>query len=240
MKKIFCAFIALIPLNFVRIILYKTIIRYNISWNSRVGWLTFFYAKKVVCNKVNIGCFNYIDVKNFIAQDNCKIGRFNVFKLFNDIFIGKSSTINSHNRFFGTRKGISPFKLVEKIDIGCNCVITNKHLFDISDSITVGDNVTFAGSGTQVWTHGFDFSHTKIQAPVKLGSNIYVGTRSIIIGGVSIADYVSIGAGTTVSSSIKESGFYVSSVVVRKNKSLDYSNSKNIVEYNGYKFVRKI
>lgn len=93
------------------------------------------------------------------------------------------------------------------------------------------------GVGTTLWTHGFDINRVKIQSPVIIGNNIYVGTNSIICQGVKVVDNVVVGAGTVVSRSINESGFYVSNTLLRKSAVANYSDQAEV--QNDQKFVRK-
>jgi acetyltransferase-like isoleucine patch superfamily enzyme len=134
---------------------------------------------------------------------------------------------------------LTPFKEHENITIGQNSIITVGHLFDLSDSIIVGDNVTFGGRGTEIWTHGFDLNHVKIQAAVEIGNNAYIGSRCLITQGVKICNDVSIGAGTVVPKSIEKPGFYISSQLLRKGDTGDYSQADNIIVHKEARFVRR-
>ena len=80
-----------------------------------------------------------------------------------------------------------------------------------STSVTIGDNVMI-GSGciiTDTDAHPIDWrdrmedrdAHT-LKAPVVIGNNVFIGTRSIILKGVTIGDRAVIGAGSVVSSDV--------------------------------------
>lgn len=113
------------------------------------------------------------------------------------------------------------------------------HLFDLSDTITIGDNVTIGGQGTQFWTHGFDLNHVKIQAPIEIEDDVYIGSSCIIMAGVKIVKSVSVGSGSVVPKSILESGFYISSNLIKKGEVSDWSNNEDLLTHNDSKFIRK-
>lgn len=239
LKALFGLLISFLPFNFLRIFFYRTFLRYNISYDSKIGIGNIICCKDVTILKGIIQNFNYIYVKSLVIKENSIIGKFNKFLFVNEVTLNSGSIIVSRNSFTGSRKGISPFKDYENLIIGKNTIITRKHSFDISDTITIGEDVTFAGSDIQVWTHGFDLNHTKIQSPVCIGDHCYIGSRVIILAGISVTNYVSIGAGTVITKPIFESGFYVSSVLMKKSETNDYSSDKKTITYRDNRFLRK-
>jgi maltose O-acetyltransferase len=90
--------------------------------------------------------------------------------------------------------------------IGNRCNLL--HPFDLDHShcwlIELGDDVTFAPE-VRVIAHDAStmrsVGHARI-APVRLGSRVFVGARTIILPGVTIGDDVVIGAGSVVSRDI--------------------------------------
>ncbi len=111
--------------------------------------------------------------------------------------------------------------VLENAIIGNNCNI-NAFVF-IENDVVIGDNVTIK-SGVQVWngitiednvfigpnvTFTNDFTPRSKQYPkeflkttIKRGASI--GANSTIIGGVTIGEYVMVGAGSIVTKSIKK------------------------------------
>jgi acetyltransferase-like isoleucine patch superfamily enzyme len=162
------------------------------------------------------------------------IGSVNVFSMQED------SGICSYNKFLGSYKDIFPYKEFSNFTLGSKSLVTYHHHFNVTDSITIGENVVFGGIHTQVWSHGFDVHRTMIQSPITIGNDIYIGSGVIICQGVSIADNSIIGAGTVISKSINESGFYVSNQLIRKSELQSYLNVEDTITKDGYKFYRKI
>lgn len=240
MLRMGCAFlVSLIPLNWARVALMRWLFGYRISWDSRIGWGTLILAGRVELEACRIGPLNWIQCAEFCMGRGSVMGRLNAVRMLTFFRLGEGAVVVNRNCFFGTRPGISPFKEHERITIGPDSIITSHHAFDAADEITLGRDVTFGGSGSQVWTHGFDLDHVKVQSPVVLGDRVYVGTRVLVLPGVSICDHVSIGAGSVVSSSIQEPGFYVSSLLQRKGDAASYASDDRVVYHAGARFVRK-
>lgn len=108
------------------------------------------------------------------------------------------------------------------VAIGDCCYIPEPSsvLVDLTDPwlITVGDNVTLT-HGVVVLTHDYAWSVLKMngntkgavlgsQAPVKIGSNVFIGVNTVITKGVTIGDNVIIGAGSVVSKDCESGGVY--------------------------------
>ena len=85
---------------------------------------------------------------------------------------------------------------------------------DMTGNVTIGAFSVFAGAGSELWTHSYYHSREvpkrfRIDGDIVVGKNVYIGSRCIITAGVSIADNISIGAGSVVSKSLEKSGLYV-------------------------------
>jgi len=239
MRKLLAILICFVPVGMLRIFLYRWLLGYKIPYAAKIAPFNFILAKECVLGNVNIGYLNYFNVDKLQLDDGVRVVRFNRFKLLSSLHVGKNTNFLVGNVAFGTRTGVSPFKEYEALSFGDSCVVTNRHIFDLSESINIGNDVTIGGEGSQFWTHGFDLDHVKIQAGIKIGDRVYVGSRSMILQGVAITDNVSIGAGTVVSKSLNESGFYVSSNLISKGNPKLYDSSSSLVVHNGFKFVRK-
>lgn len=75
--------------------------------------------------------------------------------------------------------------------------------------ITIGDDVKIT-EGVAILTHGYDWSVLQgvygdilgSAGEVKIGNNVFIGTKSIVLKGVNIGDNVIIGAGSLVNKDI--------------------------------------
>ncbi len=239
MKKIALLITPLLPFNKLRIACYRWLCGYRISWDSRIGPANWLEADECSISGAHIGFGNMIQVRRFTMAKGSEIRRGNKIRYLEEFAMAESAIVITDNTIAGTRGNWSPYKSCERFTLGAGSIITKGHYIDVSCGVTIGDDVTFAGSGIQVWTHGFDLKHTMILAPTVIGNNVYVGSRSLVLQGISIGDGVSVGAGTIVSKSIDEPGFYVSSHLMRKSEVTDYREHQNVVECNGARYVRK-
>ena len=209
------------PLNIIRIFFYRVVLGYNIDFHSKVGFLSV-----IVCNKVNlcrcrIGMLNYISCVELTMKEGAWINNFNKVLLLNKLYLDKGAGIKNKNAVTGLYEESFETRDNCNLILGESSLITNQHGVDCTSEVIIGSNVVVAGSATQIWTHGFDHKRNMILKPLTIGDNVYVGSRSLLLGGVICNDVV-IGAGTTVSKTITKPGLYVS------NK-LEY---KNIYEFN--------
>ncbi len=238
-KKLLLLLTAIVPFNRMRIFLYRLVAGYRISYDSRVGCLNYLDFTRCTIEQGRIGHFNIIRCQDFAMAPGSRIDKFNHIKNVHRFDLGGEAAVGTRNHFIGTRQGLTPFKEHENIAVGDGSIITVGHMFDLSDTVSIGSNVTFGGRGSEVWTHGFDVNHVKIQAPVHIGDDVYVGSRCLIIQSVRITAGVSLGAGTVVSKTISDPGFYVSSQLVRKSEPADYSQSDKVIIHKNARFVRK-
>lgn len=238
LRKIILLIISLIPLNLLRIYLYRLIFKYDITYKSKVGYMTLLHCDECVIFNATIGSFNYIDVKSFAMKDKSRMRILNRFSRLYKVTLSSESFIGFKNSFIGTRWGLTPYKEFEVMYLGEKSLILKDNLFDFSDTIFIGDNVVFAGSDHQVWTHGFTPDRIKIQASINIDNNVYIGSRSMIMPGVKICTNVLIASGTVVSKSITEEGFYTSSSLIKKSEIPKIDKNK-IINFNKAKFFRK-
>ena len=218
--------------------MYRSLLRYDIAYDCRIGMGNFLLFGSCRMCGARIGNLNFMDIGYCEMQPGSEVLYLNKFLYVNELRVGLESSIGSKNTFTGGRPGKTPFKEQGNMLIGSHSILTRKHSFDLADTIIIGDDVVI-GSGTDVWTHGYHLQRIQIQSSVTVGNHIYIGTRSLILPGVQIVDGVAIGAGTIVSKSIIESGFYVSSHLIRKSAVRDLTKDENIVEHRGGRFVRK-
>lgn len=113
----------------------------------------------------------------------------------------------------------------EGLTIGDNVSINRGCNISAAGGLTIGDYVSI-GHAVSIVTanHGFDDANTPIQlqpiipARVKIGSNVWVGARAVILAGVEIADGTVIAAGSVVTKSVTEPDSIVGGVPARRLK----------------------
>jgi acetyltransferase-like isoleucine patch superfamily enzyme len=90
-----------------------------------------------------------------------------------------------------------------QIKIGSKCVMHDSFI-NVCMHVEIGDSVGFS-PGSAIITHGFwnpvIEGYSSEFAPVKIGNNVIIGYRAMILPGVTIGDYCTIGAGAVVTKS---------------------------------------
>ena len=238
MKRILLILIAIVPFNFLRIFLYRNFFSYKISYDSKIGLFNYLNFSSCEINSAKIGNFNLFDIHYFALGKKSEVRIFNRFNGFNKAVISCEAVIGRGNEFIGTASSFSPFKELENIYVGDRSLILKNNIIDLSDTINIGNDVVVGGSHSQFWTHGFDHKRTKIQGPINISNNVYIGSKSIILANVNIIEDVVVGAGTIVSKNISEKGLYTSSSLELKKNDISIKN-ENIITSNGYSFFRK-
>lgn len=215
-KKIVGGAISMIPLNLLRIFMYRMFMGYDIDYKSKVGMFNLILSKEVKMRNAIVGHFNIIRTESLIMASGARIRSMNNIKHMNRLLLDEKAEINRRNAIIGAYLPWNDNKEKCNLKMGKRSLLTNQCSLDCTNSIEMGTDVVMGGKQTQVWTHGFDVERRMVSKPIVMGDNIYIGSRSIICQGVNIADNVVIGAGTCVAKSIAESGFYVSSQLIRK------------------------
>jgi acetyltransferase-like isoleucine patch superfamily enzyme len=129
----------------------------------------------ILGNNININCKSFISDEWLFMWDGVEVGR------------GGSYSPNSN------------------VIIGKHVGIFEKTIINPSEKITIGDNVGI-GSEVMIWTHGAwldvmqgfpaDFG------PVKIGNDVWLPARSIVLPNVEIGDNTVIGIGSIVNKDI--------------------------------------
>jgi acetyltransferase-like isoleucine patch superfamily enzyme len=90
-----------------------------------------------------------------------------------------------------------------RIIIGDNVFINNGTTISAQEEIIIGNNAIIADKTIIYDTdwHGFDGKKTKI-SPVRIGNNVWIGAKAIILKGVNIGDNSIIGAGSVVTKNV--------------------------------------
>lgn len=241
-KKVYIFILALLPISTrFRAVLYKLIPRYTIGKNVRIGFLSSIYGDEIsIGDNTTVENMVYITkVSNICLGDNVKLRSFTRISNIDDISISNFAVVGKANVISGPSKIIRP--LASQFKLGIGSILTSRHFIDMCDSVIIGDNVTLAGRNSQVWTHYFDLNHNRIQSPVVIGNNVYVGSMSIITAGVNIYENVIISAGSCVTHDILESGVWTSHGELRRIGNVHDLSTRyeKISEYDGKYFLHK-
>lgn len=118
----------------------------------------------------------------------------NSFYRLSGVRLPRSSSIHWRARFF----------CPEGLTVGAYCTIGNDGFFDGRDSITIGDCVNIAGE-VRIYTREHDIDSPDFAergGPVVIGDFAYIGTRVIILPGVTIGEGAVVASGAVVTKDV--------------------------------------
>ncbi len=210
MKNFIAITISLLPLNLLRIFLYNKILKYNISKNSSIGFLTIINSQDCEISDSNISSFNFIKIKKIYIK-NSKIQCFNIIKNFYSFSVFQNSIIKNKNKFYGETKLNSNSKL----EINENCQIGNENFFDLSDNIIIKNNCKIL-SYCQFWTHGFNSNREIKIGAINIGENVILENSVTIISNIKITPNCIVKISSVVNKSLLEENTYSSNKLIKK------------------------
>ena len=178
--------------------------------------------KSVIIHELSEVYANEAELNGKITiSENCTITCYGLLKIGKTSLIGKNVTIDCFNFICGSNfcclentkiggAGISSKQA--GIQIGDRTFIGQSCFLDVSEGITIGDEVAVSNE-TCIYTHnsylnvldGFPCTH----APVEIGSNVHIGARVIILPGIKIGSNCVIGAGSIVAKDIPSNSLYI-------------------------------
>ena len=141
----------------------------------------------------------------------------------------KISFSNSENRAKIYRKYFG-------VSIGKNARFTGKpswgtepYLIEIGDDVTITQNVTFHTHDGGVGLFRKEYPGINVFGKIKIGNNVFIGARSMILPGITIGNNVVVGAGSTITKDIPDN-CVVAGVPARIIKSFDEYKGKILKE----------
>lgn len=171
---------------------------------------------------------------------NSRIGHLNIIKGVDKVFIGESASIGSLNWISGFTKSSNSSHFTDQVErvpvlrLGAHAAITNRHLIDCTDSVSIGRYSTFAGFRSQILTHSISIADSRQRSgPVVIGDYAFVGTGTIILPNACLPSFSVLGAGSVLNKAYCDEYFLYAGNPARPVKSLD-KNSAYFVRTSGY------
>jgi acetyltransferase-like isoleucine patch superfamily enzyme len=169
------------PLNAIRVAVLRVMPQVTLGQSVRIGW-----GCRIAVDRLQVG-------------DNVTIGRLNRFVGPVSIMIGSGTQIGARNRI-GCSSWVSEKRYAEQgyartMRVGPNCLVTDDHLFDCAGLVEVGEGTWFAGSASQVWTHGVGIA----ERDVIIGSRCYLGSAVRLAPGARLGDECILSLGAVLS-----------------------------------------
>jgi acetyltransferase-like isoleucine patch superfamily enzyme len=182
--------------------------------------------------KIGFGC--RIAVDRLTIGDNVTIGRFNRFVGPVDLSIGSGTQIGARNRI-GCSGWVSERRFAEEgyartMRLGQNCLVTDNHVFDCAGLVEIGDGTWFAGSASQVWTHGVGIS----ERDVVVGARSYLGSAVRLAPGARLGEECILSLGSVLSGDLSAARCaMVAGVPARVIKQLEADYASGRIERHG-------
>ena len=154
---------------------------YTLHPTSRIGFALVFPERLVMEAHTSIGDLTVCkNIALLHLREHAMIGRGNWISGFP---LGPS-------RHFAAESDRRP-----ELIVGEHSAITNRHLIDCTNSVTLGNFTTFAGFRSQILTHTVDLAaNRQSSAPIRIGDRCFVGTDCVLLGGSVLPDFCVLGA----------------------------------------------
>jgi acetyltransferase-like isoleucine patch superfamily enzyme len=139
-----------------------------------------------------------------------QIGHLTVCKGLDLLQLGPYAAIGRGNWITGFPAGSSKHFVHQedrrpRLLIGEHARITNRHLIDCTDTVSIGDFSTFAGFRSQILTHSIDIETCcQTSAPVSIGRYCFLGTDCVVLGGSQLPDNCVLGAKSLLNKEYQE------------------------------------
>ncbi len=172
--------VSLMPLNGLRVLLYRLLFGYRIG------------------KKVRIGFGTIISVASMEIGTGTVIGPFNVFKGPVRVRIGEQAKIGRLNQFFCSwhivNDKFAARNYTPVLELGDRSLVLNSHFFDIYGRVEIGNDSWIAGNGSQFWTHGLSV----MDRDIIIGEKNYIGSGVRFAPGTAVAHRNIIALGSVI------------------------------------------
>lgn len=204
MKRLFGLFICLLPWPLKRRLL-TWFWGYEIDPGAWIGVAYVFPEKLRMGRGARIGHLTFVGRLRQLEMGECAmIGRLNWITGFP---LGNAT-------FFSADAERMPALI-----LGEHSAITNRHLIDCTDRVSIGRFTTFAGFRSQILTHSIDLDECRQRArPVTIGEYCFVGTGCILLGGSALPDRSVLAAGSTLTRAHAEPGMLYAGLPAERKK----------------------
>ncbi len=138
--------------------------------------------------------------KHLIMDAHSSIGHLTVCKGLTLLKMGEHAIIGRGNWITGFPKESSKhFKHQAdrrpQLIMAEHSAITNQHIIDCTNEVSIDAFATLGGFRSQVLTHSIDLAISKeSSAPIFIGKYCFVGTDCVLLGGSSLPNYCVLGA----------------------------------------------
>jgi acetyltransferase-like isoleucine patch superfamily enzyme len=190
MSALIRALVVLLPWPLKRRVL-EVLYGYRVHPTSRIGFAWFF-------------------PRRLVMERGSRIGHLTVCKGLEVVELGEHASIGRLNWITAYPLGASPHfaHIAERhpeLIVANHAAITNRHIVDCTERVTIGPFATVAGFRSQLLTHSIDLAACRQDAkPIVIGAYAFVGTACTILGGAVVPDHSVVGAASLLRSAYDE------------------------------------
>ncbi|MDR3792609.1 MAG: hypothetical protein P4L03_04425 [Terracidiphilus sp.] len=162
---------------------------YKIDRTAKISrWALLLPARLEVGAHAYIGAFSVCKGLTLLkVEEYGRIGAFNWITAFPE---------GTESLHFSADMERKPQLIVER-----HAAITNRHLIDCTDEVTIGAFTTFAGFRSQILTHSINLKESRQRCkPVHIGHHCFIGTNCVLLGGSTLPDCSVLGAHSLLTS----------------------------------------
>jgi len=180
--------VVMLPWRLKRLILIK-IFKYEIAKDSYIG-------------------LSWVFPEMLVMKQQARIGHFNYFKPLECVHIGFSSSIGSLNLINGFPRSEDHYVSANRelmLKMGNHSAITNQHIIDCTDTVSIGCFVTVAGYRSQILSHAINLKDCIQECkPVVIGDYSFIGTNVVLLPGASVPSKSVVAACSVVREGLSE------------------------------------
>jgi len=146
--------------------------------------------------------FSWVYPESLVMEEHSRIGHFTVCKGLSLATLGRHASIGTLNWISAYPKS-ADLHYGAEIDrrndllMGEHSAITNRHLIDCTNLVSIGKFSTVAGYRSQILTHSINLSQNlQSSASVTIGNYCFIGTGSVFLPGSCLPSHSVLGAGS--------------------------------------------
>jgi len=170
--------------------------------------------------------FAWVFPQRLVMEAHSKIGHLTVCKGLDLLWLKQYASIGRINWITGfPTRGSNHFSHQKsrrpQLILDDHSALTNRHLVDCTNSVTIGKFSTIAGFRSQILTHSIDLEDCRqSSAPIGIGDYCFVGTNCVFLGGSFLPSYSVLGAKSLLDKCYTESNWLYAGVPARQVKQL--------------------
>ena len=178
---------------------FVTIASMPLPWSSR-RWVLGRVCGYQLHAKSRIG-LSWVAPAGLVLEEGASIGHFTVCKGLDLVHLKEHASLGHLNWVTGFPASSPSILFRHQADrrsefvMGRHSAVTQRHLIDCTDSVTIGDFSVVAGYRSQIVSHSVDLQYSRQGAgPVVIGAYCFVGTDSVVLGDSRLPDFSVLGA----------------------------------------------